>query len=206
MYSTIYIGEKPIILIEQGDPSFEHYRHDPNIIFFDEISSKVVHSTLHEIKRDSIIKVVIYQPDLRALQHSFFKHFTLVQAAGGLVENDEGKVLIIFRRGKWDLPKGKLDEGETPALCAIREVEEETGLRNITLLSPICETFHIYEEFGKSILKQTFWYSMSVDGPQTLLPQTEEDIELVRWIQKSEWSGFAADSYASIREVFSYLL
>ena len=137
MYSTIYIGEKPIILIEQGDPSFEHYRHDPNIIFFDEISSKVVHSTLHEIKRDSIIKVVIYQPDLRALQHSFFKHFTLVQAAGGLVENDEGKVLIIFRRGKWDLPKGKMDEGETPALCAIREVEEETGLRNITLLSPI---------------------------------------------------------------------
>ena len=92
MYSTIYIGEKPIILIEQGDPSFEHYRHDPDIIFFDEISSKVVHSALHEIKRDSIIKVVICQPDLRALQHAFFKHFTLIQAAGGLVENDEGNL------------------------------------------------------------------------------------------------------------------
>ncbi len=206
MYSTIYIGEKPIILIEQEDPSFEHYRHDPNIIFFDEISSKVVHAALHEIKRESIIKVVICQPDLRELQHSFFKHFTLIQAAGGLVENDEGKVLIIFRRGKWDLPKGKMDEGETPALCAIREVEEETGLRNIKLLSPICETYHIYEEYGKSILKQTFWYKMSVNGPQTLLPQTEEDIELVRWIEKSNWGDYAANSYASIREVFSCML
>jgi 8-oxo-dGTP pyrophosphatase MutT (NUDIX family) len=104
------------------------------------------------------------------------------------------------------LPKGKLDEGETPEICAIREVEEETGLSNITLVSSLRETYHIYEEYSNTILKQTFWYKMSVSGVQTLQPQIEEDIEFVRWIRKSEWTEYAGDSYASIREVFDCML
>jgi mutator protein MutT len=124
-----------------------------------------------------------------------------IQAAGGIVTNEEGAILIMFRRGKWDLPKGKIDEGETPEQCAVREVAEETGLQAISLLSPITQTYHVYEEKGKQVLKETFWYRMKVEGIQTLSPQTEEDIESLRWIQPAEWVDYAKDSYASVREV-----
>ena len=155
MYTTIYIGEKPVILIEQDDPLVDSYRHNPDVIFFNEISTKVVHSVLHEIKQESVQAIMICQPDLDSIEESFFKHFSIIQAAGGLVSNEKNELLIIYRRGKWDLPKGKIDEEETPEQCAVREVAEETGLTGINLLSPFYETFHVYQEYGKNILKQT---------------------------------------------------
>src|SRR5215510_275068 len=96
-------------------------------------------------------------------------------AAGGLVVNDRDELLMIFRRGKWDLPKGKLDKGESLKDCAIREVEEETGLKNITLGPPLIITYHTYHEGARFILKESHWYKMSVSGQQNLVPQTEED-------------------------------
>jgi 8-oxo-dGTP pyrophosphatase MutT (NUDIX family) len=130
----------------------------------------------------------------------------LIQAAGGVVQNEIGELLVIFRRGKWDLPKGKIDEDETPEKCALREVAEETGLRHVTLESLICQTYHVYEEFGKKILKETFWYKMKSEGVQNLVPQTEEDIEAVRWIQKKEWNSYSNSTYASINEVMDHFL
>jgi 8-oxo-dGTP pyrophosphatase MutT (NUDIX family) len=94
-----------------------------------------------------------------------------------------------------------MDEGETPEQTAIREVMEETGLKDIHLSNPIVNTYHIYSEYGKEILKETFWYKMNVKGAQSLRPQTEEDIEQVKWIKASEWNLYTSDSYASIREV-----
>ena len=206
MYTTIYIGEKPVILIEQDDPLVDSYRHNPNVIFFNEISTKVIHTVLHEIKQESVRAIMICQPELDSIEESFFKHFSVIQAAGGLVTNEKNELLIIYRRGKWDLPKGKIDEGETPEQCAVREVAEETGLTGINLLSPFYETFHVYQEYGKNILKQTFWYSMSVSGEQNLKPQTEEDIESIRWIEKDEWAAYSTNTYSSIKEVMSHYL
>lgn len=201
MHITIYSDDKPIILTENTDKHLETWKHDSSVLLMDEVSHGMVHTVLHEIKKAEISRVVITANNLSTLKDFFFHHFTLIQAAGGLVENEQGEYLIMFRRGKWDLPKGKMDEGETPDQTAIREVMEETGLNNVMLLSHILNTYHIYTQYGKQILKETFWYKMKVSGVQSLTPQTEEDIEQVKWIAPSEWDLYSNQSYPSIREV-----
>ena len=205
MHITIYVDDKPILLTGKNDHNLDLWKHDSSVLLMDEISHGMVHTVLHEIKKHEISKVVIAADDLTRLKAFFFQHFTLIQAAGGLVENEQGEWLIIFRRGKWDLPKGKMDEGETPEETAIRGVMEETGLQNVILSNHILDTYHIYTEYGKQILKETFWYKMKVSGEQSIKPQTEEDIEQVKWIKASEWNLYENESYASIREVMGLL-
>ena len=124
-----------------------------------------------------------------------------IVAAGGIVENEEGKILFQHRRGKWDLPKGKLDDGESIEECAVREVEEETGLRNINLGELIGITHHSYTEHGKEIDKETHWYAMKVNGQQNLVPQVEEDIHELRWVSENELSSYLSDTFVNIIEI-----
>lgn len=127
--------------------------------------------------------------------------FRIIRAAGGLVFNDKGEALFIFRRGKWDLPKGKLDEGESLEACAIREVEEETGLKNVVLKEFLLTTYHTYEEKGEQILKESHWYTMEVKGKQELKPQTEEDITGIRWVLQKDWPELMKNSFPLIKKV-----
>ena len=122
-------------------------------------------------------------------------------AAGGIVENEVGEILFQFRRGKWDLPKGKLDEGESIEECAVREVEEETGLRNIQLGELIGVTNHCYNEKGTNIDKKTYWFAMKVSGDQKLIPQTEEDILELRWVKESELEKYLSNTFLNIIEI-----
>jgi 8-oxo-dGTP pyrophosphatase MutT (NUDIX family) len=122
-------------------------------------------------------------------------------AGGGIVENEEGKILFQFRRGHWDLPKGKLDEGETIEECALREVEEETGLRNIELRKPIGITTHFYTERDEDIEKETHWFAMKVAGEQELTPQIEEDITELRWVGKDELEDYLTNTFDNIIEI-----
>jgi 8-oxo-dGTP pyrophosphatase MutT (NUDIX family) len=124
-------------------------------------------------------------------------------AAGGLVYNPQGAILFMYRRGKWDLPKGKLDEGETIEACAVREVEEETGLKNIELVQFIDITNHEYTIDNVQYQKETHWYTMRVNGEQTLVPQTEEDILELKWVEKSDLQTYLANSYENIREIIA---
>lgn len=124
-----------------------------------------------------------------------------IVAAGGIVENEEGKILLQYRRGKWDLPKGKLDEGETLEECAVREVEEETGLHDIQLGEPVGITHHQYMEKGINIHKETHWYAMKVSGSQQLIPQTEEDILELRWVAENELQPYLSNTFANIIEI-----
>ena len=205
MHITIYSEDKSIILIEKNDRLLENYSHNPSVLLMDELSHGMVHTVMHEIKKPEISTVVISAEDTLLLKTFFFKHFTIIQAAGGLIENEKGDWLIIFRRGKWDLPKGKIDEGETPELCAVREIEEETGLQDVSIKNFITTTYHLYEDFGKQILKETFWYRMQISGDQKLIPQTEEDIDEAKWIRPSEWNLYADESFASIRDVLTII-
>ncbi len=129
-------------------------------------------------------------------------------AAGGLVTNEKDEILMIFRRGVWDLPKGKLDKGETIETCAIREVEEETGLKNITLGKLLHITTHNYFDMWSltNVTKETHWFAMKVNGKQKLVPQTEEDILEIKWIKKAEMSEYLKNSYKNIVETIKGFL
>ena len=128
-------------------------------------------------------------------------------AAGGLVLNDKQELLMLFRRGKWDLPNGKLDEGETVEACALREVKEETGLQNIDMQNFIALTFHEYFDAysNKNVIKETHWYKMYASGNQTLIPQTEEDIEKIEWTDENNIHEKLNNSYPNIMEIIENL-
>ncbi len=130
-----------------------------------------------------------------------------IQAGGGVVINEQNQILFIYRRKKWDLPKGKLDLGEDIKACAVREVMEETGLENITLGEHILTTTHQYEEKGESILKETHWFKMKINTNENphVIPQTEEDIEEIKWVSQEELHYFLDHSYPTIRDVLACL-
>lgn len=127
-------------------------------------------------------------------------------AAGGLVFNSDNKLLLIFRRGFWDLPKGKLDDGESIEACAVREVEEEVGLKNILLQNFIETTSHTYFDkwIGEEVVKKTYWYKMQVPN-QDLVLQTEEDIEKAVWINENEWKQYKENCYQNIQYIVEKL-
>lgn len=122
-------------------------------------------------------------------------------AAGGLVTNDQGDLLMIYRRGKWDLPKGKQDEGESIAACAVREVEEETGLKQLILGDSLGITLHTYVQDGVTVEKETHWFKMQAPGSQPVVPQAEEDIEKAEWVNKTALNGHLQNTYANIAEI-----
>ncbi len=124
-------------------------------------------------------------------------------AAGGLVTNENNELLMIFRRGKWDLPKGKLDEGETLEECAVREVKEETGIGNVELKNLVDITYHQYfdKHSNETVIKETHWFAMQVKGRPELIPQTEEDIEKIIWADKEVIGESLENTYLNIVQV-----
>jgi 8-oxo-dGTP pyrophosphatase MutT (NUDIX family) len=126
-------------------------------------------------------------------------------AAGGLVLNEHGDLLMIFRRGKWDLPKGKLDKGESIEHCALREVMEETGLERVGLDRLITIGYHEYfdQYVDADVIKETHWYLMKAPGNQPLVPQTDEDIMEIKWVKKTELTTYLENTYPNIIEVIT---
>ncbi len=127
----------------------------------------------------------------------------VIKAAGGLVSNEEMHYLFIFRNGKWDLPKGKLDRGETNREAAVREVEEECGIHINSLKGKIGNTYHIYEMNNELILKKTFWYRMKAVKQNILIPQLEEGITDVRWLAPGDFMMIRQNTYPLIRDLLN---
>ena len=201
MFIKIYFDNKPLFLCDAVDEDLQPYIHHDDAIFIDELDSHTVKSMIHEMQLAKIHAGVFYHSNLEELRKAFYKKFTIIQAAGGLVLNEKKEILMIFRRGKWDLPKGKLDKGEKLEDCAVREVEEETGLQKIKLLSPLLITYHTYHEGTKYILKESHWYNMKVSGNQKLVPQTEEDIDAIKWVTTKEAEKLFPDCFPSVIDV-----
>ena len=135
----------------------------------------------------------------------FRKRFIEIPAAGGLVQNSEGKLLFIRRFGVWDLPKGKIEKLETPEQAAIREVEEECGLSELHLILQLDSTYHIYRSpyhtFPENlVLKETKWFLMHYSGNEIPVPEVEEDIEAVRWFSLDELDEVYAETYSSLAD------
>lgn len=127
----------------------------------------------------------------------------IIIAGGGIVTNEMGDLLMIFRRGKWDLPKGKLDQGETIEDCAIREVREETGVKKLKLGKLLLVTQHEYfDKWAKTdVIKETHWFRMFAAGAPVLVPQTEEDITAIEWTKLTEVAIRLNESYKTIKAV-----
>ncbi len=151
---------------------------------------------------ETIEKLVIVNDDIKSLWKAFSSQFELVTAAGGLVFNENNEVLMIHRRGFWDLPKGKLEKGEKIKECAVREVEEECGLVNIQLDKKICVTYHLYALKSAPSLKPSHWFKMNVTGSPKLKPQKEEDIDEAKWVSMERAVQLLDEAYPSIKEVF----
>jgi 8-oxo-dGTP pyrophosphatase MutT (NUDIX family) len=130
---------------------------------------------------------------------------TPIIAAGGIVVNPNKEILWIFRRGFWDLPKGKLDPNETIEACAIREVMEETGISHLVLGELILTTTHQYHDtyLNTQVEKTTYWYAMTTDFFQEGIPQTDEDIEAIAWVKKEALAPYLEKTYDTIKEVMN---
>lgn len=203
MYIKIYFGDKPVYLCDEINKELNEILHHPETVFIEEISVAAIRSLLHEIRKDELQTGVIWDKDLEKLKKAFFRNFTLIEAAGGIVQNTRKDLLFIMRLGKWDLPKGKIEKGENEKDCAIREVMEETGVKHLTLKKKIGETHHVYDEFGKHFLKISHWYYMTCPSDQKLLAQTNEHITEAKWIGTKDIKEPMKNTYPSIKDILA---
>ena len=198
----IYVNDRPVLLVESGGvPAIEGLNEPDHYLGLYQGKKKQLFQYLDLLDKNPDAKqVVLFSPNLESLWEDFQSCFKILEAAGGLVENEAGETLVFFRRGFWDLPKGKIDPGETPEEAAVREVQEETGIQNIDLGPLITTTWHTYRMKDKRILKKTYWYKMDTSDTE-LVPQTEEDIEEIKWVKLEEWLKSEPKMYRSLLEV-----
>jgi ADP-ribose pyrophosphatase YjhB (NUDIX family) len=197
----IYYFDKPLVLTTDaeayitGNPAAEHY------LVLSGATLKNFNQAFQHLDRPGSTGMIIEDFSLEALQEQLYAMYTPIDAAGGLVHNEQNEILMIFRRGKWDLPKGKLDAGESIDECSLREVREETGLEHLALEQKICDTYHVYTQGSENLLKRTAWFKMKGLSADKLKPQKEEDIVEAKWVAESELASYAARSYEAIRDV-----
>lgn len=189
----VFVNDKPIIITS----SLKNEKNYPTYSFsdlnFDTILSK--------LKTESIEGILLTSQNLKKDWQHFLSNLKVIKAAGGLVINDERSVLFIHRNGIWDLPKGWIEKNESKKTAAIREVEEECGIRKLVILKKLITTYHIYAYNGLK-LKETHWYLMHSSFKKELTPQTEEGIDKVAFIRKSDINNIYKNTYANIKLVY----
>lgn len=154
------------------------------------------------LKSKKVKMLYLYHSKEDKLWYYFLNMFKLIEAAGGLVRNlKTDHFLFIFRNKKWDLPKGRINKNEEVQKAAIREVEEETGVENLSITKPLNTTFHIFKKNRKYRLKKTFWYLMETDYNGELTPETKEGIEKAIWIEKKLIVSLRSEMYHNINLV-----
>lgn len=217
----IFVNDKPLDLLsyEELDPkkTFEQVFSDleeipadidwEEDVLFHEPSQDVIIRLLYLMrtrKMRNLDSVTLVTKDKKALKDFVKSRFLIIKAAGGIVTKKE-KILMIFRLGKWDFPKGKLDKGESPEECALREVEEECNIK-VRLGAHLYNTWHTYTQNRKSILKKTYWYAMESVNDSGMKPQAEEGIVDISWFTEQEAKTALINSYPSMRYLFKQFL
>ena len=198
----IYINETPLLLIDAASGQIPAKPGPQEMVMRYTGKAKFLLNYADMLEKPNRYdRVIIYSEDYEKLRTDFDSNYKIIEAAGGLVFNEKEEVLMIFRRDFWDLPKGKIDEGEGKEEAAVREVEEETGLKQITLGKSLGETYHTYRTGkGKRVLKRTYWYLMNAPD-QKLVPQAEEDIEQAKWLKPHTFLATKPVIYNSILDV-----
>lgn len=164
----VFINERALSLTSEPTDAVRHLSYE---------SRASLEVALDQVENGLVDHLQVVGHDIDKMWEEFQELFKNIYAAGGLVQNPLKEILFIYRMGRWDLPKGKVEPGEKLNITALREVEEETGLRSVTLGSPIATTYHTYAERGvQRVLKHTHWFSMEYSGVEQPQPQIEEGI------------------------------
>lgn len=192
----IYINEKVILLTESEPKKAAHFQKIDSQAF----DLKIIYTWILAHKNNNFY-VLCANP--KAFLKQVKQSVTLIEAAGGLVKNENKDLLFIYRNDKWDLPKGKIEKGETVKEAAVREVEEECSIVVNKLGKKICNTYHVYVSREEIVLKKTYWFKMRCKGQNKLKPQKEEGITDVRWFKPNDIDAILANTFPSILDVLA---
>jgi len=203
MQTCFYFNDKTIIITDSELMQI----NIPNKLYVCKNYFETAFSELAQVIFETETELIFIQAtDFEKVKTDFINHFTIIEAAGGIVEHSANGLLFIFRRGKWDLPKGKMELNESPELCATREIEEETGVNNLQKIGKLTDTFHFYEEKGKMILKISHWYYFKTNFEGNLIPQIEEDITAIKWFDIKDLNTPLENSFQAIKDVTEVFL
>jgi 8-oxo-dGTP pyrophosphatase MutT (NUDIX family) len=191
---TIYINNNCLFIANAMPEDAEAYHE----LHLESLDFKAFYK---EVKKEGSDQFIIINENPKAVLKQIKTSCQLIKAAGGLVKNDRSEYLFIFRNKRWDLPKGKVEKGEKMREAALREVEEECGVKILQNKEKLCRTYHFYELGGKIVLKKTNWYNMTVKGVPNLIPQKEEGITKAEWLSKDQLSPVLSNTYPLIRDV-----
>ncbi len=155
------------------------------------------------LEDDEIFTYSIYKASPNKVLEKLKQDFIFIRAAGGIVKDEKNRILFIYRRNKWDLPKGKIDEGENDLQAAIREISEECGINknSLKIISKLQSTYHIYRQKNDMILKETIWFDIKFSGNDIICPQTEEEITAIKWMSEKNIKTVFDNTYLSIKEL-----
>ncbi|MES2515448.1 MAG: NUDIX domain-containing protein [Bacteroidota bacterium] len=201
MNITIYYLSKKIVLQQKNQSS-----ENQSFIDLDLLKKTEILDEFEKFAHETSQTLLTFETE--SLEKGFEKlrkAFKYIYAAGGLIEKND-TWLFIFRLKRWDLPKGKLDMGESPEDAAVRECEEECGITRLTITKTLAPTYHIYAHKGSYALKKTYWYAMATEHTGILVPQLEENIEKVEWFNKEQIQEIVfPNSYPAILDVIKHL-
>ncbi|MFC7358351.1 NUDIX hydrolase [Jejudonia soesokkakensis] len=190
----VFVKEIPIILSTEKNIGKQYKAIPLKLVRFKKL--------IKQINDGKLLYVNLYHKNPEKLERFLRKKLKVVEAGGGMVFNAKKEILFIRRNGKWDLPKGKIEKHETHQEAAIRETEEETGVKNLVVKRFITKTYHVFKRNDKFKLKITYWYEMYTDYDGELIPEANEGIKKVRWKNFEKTQKALQDSYENIKLLF----
>jgi len=187
----IFVNDKPIILttVVEQETNFKNYK----------LKTVDIEKVIKKLQQKNVQSVRLIGKKKHKLLKRFLKLLPNIIAGGGKVYNKKGKILFIYRNDKWDLPKGKAESKETIEETAIREVEEETGVKGLKITKPLDLTYHIFKRNGRYRIKVTYWFEMKTAYKGKLYPQENEGITRVEWLNPEQITKAMENSYANIK-------
>jgi hypothetical protein len=194
----VFVNDKPILLSDQALSHSEYEIYLFKDTRFEEI--------VHKLQNTNTSGIYLYHNDLDVLWNKFLSYFEIVTAAGGLVINSQNQMLFIRRNERWDLPKGRMEIGETCRETAVREVEEECAIAPLEIIAELPISYHVYQENSQNKLKKTHWFVMKTASSITPIPQTEEGITAAVYVSQNQIFSYYPEMYANIQDIVNEYL